>query len=226
MQQADLHNAFEKWKTCLIVPTYNNDGTLGQLLEAIQELTDKVIVVNDGSSDSTAEILHPFENKFTICHHKVNKGKGHALKTGFIKALEMGFERAITIDSDGQHKLSDLPVFFENLALHPDAMLVGSRNMEQENVPGTSSFGHKFSNFWYKVMTGNELPDTQSGYRLYPLAPLKDKKLYTTKYELEMELIVRMQWWGVEVIPVPIDVYYPPDDERVTHFRKIPDFSR
>lgn len=226
MQTTDIQKAFAQWKICLVVPTYNNAGTLRQLLQEIEELTSQVIIVNDGSTDSTAAILADFEELFTVCFHPVNKGKGHALKTGFEKAIALGFERAITIDSDGQHKLSDLPTFIKNLEQHPDAMLVGSRNMEQENVPGTSSFGHKFSNFWYKVMTGTELPDTQSGYRLYPLAPLKGKKLYTAKYELEMELIVRMQWWGVEVIPIPIDVYYPPDEQRVTHFRKVPDFSR
>ena len=98
--------------------------------------------------------------------------------------------------------------------------------MTQEAVPGTSSFGHKFSNFWYSVITGRKLPDTQSGYRLYPLKLIKNRHFYTTKYELEMEALVRLSWQDIPVIPVPIDVYYPPGEERITHFRKVPDFTR
>ncbi|MEZ4947953.1 MAG: DUF2062 domain-containing protein [Saprospiraceae bacterium] len=226
MQHPDLQSQFDQWNLCIIVPTYNNDGTLEDLLAELKQVTRNVIVINDGSTDKTPVILKQFESDFLIHHQAKNQGKGVALKTGFDLAFKKGYKRAITIDSDGQHRVSDLPVFIENLKMNPDAMLVGSRNMEQENVPGTSSFGHKFSNFWYQIMTGNKLPDTQSGYRLYPLEPMQGKKIFTTKYELEMELVVRMNWWGVDVIPIPIDVYYPPDDERVTHFRKVPDFSR
>jgi hypothetical protein len=102
---------------------------------------------------------------------------------------------------------------------------MGSRNMEQEGVPGKSSFGNKFSNFWFKVETGLTLPDTQTGFRLYPLAPLKRMSLFTTKFETEIEVIVKMAWKDVPIIPINIQVIYD-KDERVTHFRPFRDFTR
>lgn len=217
---------FDRWKTCVLIPTYNNAATLGEVIDSVLRYTNSIIVVNDGSTDQTAEILKQYETRITVHHLLQNGGKGLALRKGFEIAIEKGYQRAITLDSDGQHRSSDLPKFLDALEQHPNALLVGARNMTQENVPGTSSFGHKFSNFWYQVMTGRSLPDTQSGYRLYPLEAMKKMRFYTTKYELEMETLVRLSWQDIEVLPVPIDVHYPPEGERVTHFRKVPDFTR
>lgn len=150
-----------------------------------------------------------------------------ALRTGFNKAIALGYNYAITIDSDGQHFAKDLPLFLDKLETEGPALIMGSRNMAgTAHVPGKSSFGHKFSNFWYKVETGIDCPDTQTGYRLYPLKPIGDLRLFTRKYELEIEVIVRLAWGGVKVSSVPISVYYPPKEERITHFRPFKDFSR
>jgi uncharacterized protein (DUF2062 family) len=102
---------------------------------------------------------------------------------------------------------------------------MGSRNMEQEGVPGKSSFGNKFSNFWFLVETGWKLPDTQTGFRIYPLKRLKNKRFFTKKFEFEIEIIVRLAWQGAKIIPVPIRVKYDPN-ERVSHFRPGRDFFR
>jgi len=98
--------------------------------------------------------------------------------------------------------------------------------MEQSTVPGKSSFGHKFSNFWYKVETGIDLPDTQSGYRLYPVKKLKDIRYITNRFEFEIEVIVRAAWAGISVTHVPVSVIYFPKETRVSHFRPVRDFTR
>lgn len=98
--------------------------------------------------------------------------------------------------------------------------------MDQATIPGKSSFGHKFSNFWFKVETGKECPDTQSGFRLYPLQLLKDTKFITCKYEFEIEVIVRAAWRGIAIDSVPVTVYYEPKETRISHFRPFQDFSR
>ncbi len=98
--------------------------------------------------------------------------------------------------------------------------------MDQSSVPGKSSFGNKFSNFWFRLETGFNPPDTQSGFRLYPLEPLSKMKFFTRKYEFEIEVMVRAAWRGVNVCSVPVRVYYPPAEERVSHFRPFKDFSR
>jgi hypothetical protein len=139
--------------------------------------------------------------------------------------LNLGFKNAISIDSDGQHLPSDIPLFIETAAQNPGALLMGSRNMEQDGVPGKSSFGNKFSNFWFKLETGLTLPDTQTGFRLYPLEPLKKITLFTTKFETEIEVIVKLAWNDVPILPINIQVIYD-KDERVTHFRPFRDFTR
>lgn len=208
---------------CVIVPTYNNPKTLKKVLDSILDFTPNVIVVNDGSTDSTSEILKQY-SQLTQIHHPKNLGKGRALRNGFRKAIEKDFEYAITIDSDGQHFASDIPVFLEEIYNNPNSLLIGSRNMTQENVPKKSSFGNKFSNFWFKFETGIKLDDTQSGFRLYPLR-LLPKKFYTNKFEFEIEVIVRAAWKGVVVKNIPIQVLYDPA-ERVSHFRPFKDFTR
>lgn len=208
---------------CVIVPTYNNQKTLKKVLDSILDFTTNVIIVNDGSTDSTSEILKSY-SQLTQIHHPKNLGKGRALRNGFRKALELDFEYAITIDSDGQHFAADIPVFLEAIQDEPNSLLIGSRNMTQENVPKKSSFGNKFSNFWFKFETGIKLDDTQSGFRLYPLR-LLPKRFYTNKFEFEIEVIVRAAWKGITVKNIPIQVLYDPA-ERVSHFRPFQDFTR
>ncbi|OXB01301.1 glycosyltransferase [Flavobacterium oncorhynchi] len=208
---------------CVIVPTYNNQKTLKKVLDSILDFTSNVIIVNDGSTDQTNEILKQYHH-LTQIHHPKNLGKGRALRNGFRKAIEQNFEYAITIDSDGQHFASDIPVFIEAIQKEPNSLLIGSRNMTQENVPKKSSFGNKFSNFWFKFETGIVLEDTQSGFRLYPLK-LIPKQFYTNKFEFEIEVIVRSAWKGIVVKNIPIQVLYDPA-ERVSHFRPFRDFTR
>jgi len=208
---------------CVIVPTYNNHKTLKKVLDSILDFTQNVIIVNDGSTDTTNEILKQY-SELTQIHHPKNLGKGRALRNGFRKAIEMNFEYAITIDSDGQHFASDIPNFIQEIQNEPNSLLIGSRNMTQENVPKKSSFGNKFSNFWFKFETGIVLEDTQSGFRLYPLR-LIPKQFYTNKFEFEIEVIVRSAWKGIAVKNIPIQILYDPV-ERVSHFRPFKDFTR
>ncbi|MEX2590079.1 MAG: DUF2062 domain-containing protein [Chitinophagales bacterium] len=220
-----IDDKMEALGAVVLLPTYNNAAKLPAVLEDILNYTHHILVVNDGSTDNTRQILKKYPD-LEILHFGQNQGKGMALRKGFEKALELGYRYAISIDSDGQHLAKDMPVFLDKIEENPGVLLVGARNMLQENVPGTSSFGHKFSNFWYRIETGIDLPDTQSGYRLYPIEQLSKMRFFTSKYEFEIEVLVRAAWAGIKVLPVPIEVYYPPQEERISHFRKVPDFTR
>ena len=204
------------------MPTYNNGGTLRDVVERVLNYCDDVIVVNDGCTDNSAEILASFGNLITVVDYGKNRGKGYALKQGFEKAKALGFDYALTIDSDGQHFPEDIPLFIEALKQHPDALIVGSRNLNQENMPGGNTFANKFSNFWFKIQTGISLPDTQTGNRLYPLHKLPH--ILSARYEAELSLLVFSAWRGTDLIPIQINVCYPED--RVTHFRPFWDFFR
>lgn len=226
IQNQNITEAFNSLGVCVIIPTYNNAATIEDVIKSVLQYTQNVLVINDGSTDDTRKIIAEIPNIYTV-NYEPNRGKGWALRTGFKKAIELGYQYAITIDSDGQHFANDLPVFIKKLQEEGPALIMGARNMSTaENVPVKSSFGNKFSNFWYKVETGIALPDTQTGYRLYPLEPISKMRFFTKKYEFEIEVIVRLAWAGVKVVSVPITVYYPPAEERISHFRPFKDFSR
>lgn len=207
---------------CVVMPTYNNGGTLRDVVERVLKYCDSVIVVNDGCTDNSPEILNALSDRVTVVDYGRNRGKGYALKQGFRKAKALGFDYAITIDSDGQHFPEDIPLFLDALQQHPGALIVGSRNLNQENMPGKNTFANKFSNFWFKIQTGINLPDTQTGYRLYPLRRLP--RIFSARYEAELSLLVFSAWRGTDLVPIKVNVFYPED--RVTHFRPFWDFFR
>ncbi|MDK7674775.1 glycosyltransferase family 2 protein [Weeksella virosa] len=223
--QAITTKLFDKYRVCVIIPTYNNYKTLAKVIDGVLDFTENVLVVNDGSTDDTNKILSKYK-KISIIHIQINTGKGNALKCGFRWAKEKNYSFAITIDSDGQHYADDLPVFLERLDQKKgeQILLIGNRNMTQEGIPKKSSFGNNFSNFWFWFETGIKLEDTQSGYRLYPVEKLP-KRLYTQKFEFEIEVIVRLAWRRVTIEHVPVKVLYDMN-ERVSHFRPFWDFAR
>ena len=232
---------------CVVIPTYNNGGTIGRVVEETLAECDDVIVVNDGSTDATASILSGFNGIILVTLTK-NSGKGAALKAGFRKAMDMGFAYAITLDGDGQHYPKEISRFLQANREHPWSLIVGSRQSHNgalgfaacyhrdarlprcenrlEGQPEGSRFANQFSNFWFWVQTGRKLSDTQTGYRLYPLKRLHGLSLLTSRYEAELELLVFASWHGVELVEIPVDVYYPPKEERVSHFRPGKDFAR
>ena len=224
MNLSEVRNAISEKKICVLIPTYNNEKTLKRVVDGVLDYTEDIIVVNDGSTDSTREILRSY-SQIEVIDLPENKGKGNGLKIGFRKAKELGYDYAITIDSDGQHYPDDIPVFVEALLNEKeDVLLIGNRNMSQDGIPKKSSFGNRFSNFWFWFETGIKLEDTQSGYRLYPLHKIP-KKYCTPKFEFEIEIIVRTAWRHVPVKNVPVKVLYDPA-ERVSHFRPFKDFTR
>lgn len=220
-QKALLHDR----GICVVIPTYNNAGTIADVVSGTLAECLDVIVVNDGSTDNTGSILRQIEG-ITLVDYAQNRGKGYALKKGFEEALQQGFAYAITLDGDGQHYPKDIRQFLQANLDHPGALIIGNRNMEGVERSKGSSFANKFSNFWFYIQTGRKLSDTQTGYRLYPLKKLHGLSLLTSRYEAELELLVFSSWHGVDLIPIPIEVYYPPREERVSHFRPAKDFTR
>lgn len=213
---------------CVVIPTYNNAATLRDVVERTFRQVRNIVVVNDGSTDGTAAVLAELQQQLplTVVCFPANRGKGSALVAGFRKARELGFRYAVTIDSDGQHYPEDIPLLIRAAAEHPDAIIVGSRDFAGKEISGSSLFANKFSNFWLAVQTGRRLPDTQTGFRLYPLHKLYGMGWITSRYEAELELLVYAFWHGVEAVSVPVNVYYPPREERVSHFRPGRDFLR
>ena len=210
---------------CVIIPTYNNAGTISKVLDEVLKYSQDVIVVNDGCTDGTSKILAKYTGRIDTIIFPKNRGKGAALKAGFELAAGQGYSAAVTIDADGQHLPSDLPAFFEAAEKNPGAMIVGIREeLTAENKSGGSTFANRFSNFWFMLQTWVRLKDTQCGYRLYPLKKVHTIKFITSRYEAELELLVFLAWRGAKFVQLPVTVLYPED--RVSHFRPLVDFGR
>jgi uncharacterized protein (DUF2062 family) len=183
-----------------------------------------VIVVDDGSGPETKAILAGIDGLHVVTHD-VNRGKGAALRTGLDEAHRRGFTHAVSMDSDGQHLPHDVPRLIEAAREHPNAIVLGVRDLRAAGAGPGSRFGCVNSNFWTWVLTGTWLPDTQTGFRCYPVAPLAELAFDCTKFDFEIEVLVRGAWSGVELRSLPIDVKYFTPEERVSHMKGI-DYAR
>lgn len=234
MQDCGVNTATQEQKArlrsrgiCVIIPTYNNAGTIVDVVSRALAQCHDVIVVCDGCTDNTLQLLRAMPTPPVIVELPQNSGKGSALKKGFEHALKAGFAYAITLDGDGQHFPEDIPVFLEANIKNPGALIVGQRkNLDSMQRSKGSRFANSFSNFWFAVQTGHYLKDTQTGYRLYPLKKLYGLSFLTSRYEAELELMVFASWHGVKLVSEPVNVFYPAPEERVSHFKPAKDFTR
>lgn len=222
----DATTIMKKYRIGVVIATYDNAGTIANVVRRVEAITRDIIVVDDGCTDNTLALLQQLDVPPHIVTYKPNRGKGHALVQGFKKAMQLGWDYVITLDSDGQHFPEDLPQLVAAWTQHKDALIVGERGTGHLNMPRGNTMANKFSNFWFTVQTGIQLNDTQTGFRLYPLKRLRWLGITTSRYEAELEMLVFAAWHGIEIVPVKVRVYYPPQGERVTHFRPWADFGR
>ena len=203
-----------------VIPVYNNGATVLQVALESLEYVRNVLVVDDGSTDVDVAALfkdHPVK----VLQLEQNCGKGKALLAGLDYLKQRKARWMITIDADGQHKPEDilrlLPELMDKTAQN---IVIGVRDFSVPNVPAGSKFGRKFSNFWIRVECGVNLADTQSGFRAYPVDLISQMKFRGCRYDFEVEVLTRAVWGGLGIREVPIQVIYPPPEERVSHFNK------
>lgn len=213
-------------KLCILIPTYNNSATLKKVIESALEAGYDVVAVNDGSTDGTQQILKGFGERIHTVSYTPNRGKGYAIGKGLKEAYRLGYTHAVTMDSDGQHKVCDVPNLVKEAEQHPDALVVGERELKGVERTAGSSFANKFANFWFTVQTLRSGIDTQSGFKLYPLKKVHGIHIMGNRYEGELELLVKSAWRLTEIRSAKVTAYYPPKSERVSHFRPGRDFMR
>ncbi len=227
MTAEDCRTGLKRRGICVIIPTFNNAGTVAGVVTRAQDFCSDVIVVADGCTDGTGGILSSLPHPPDTLVLPRNTGKGNALREGFRHARQSGFAYAITLDADGQHFPEDIPLFLEGNRRHPDSIIVGRRTgLDRADRSASSRFANSFSNFWFFCQTLVPLKDTQTGFRLYPLNRLPGLRFLTSRYEAELELLVFAAWRGTRLVSRDVRVFYPPREERVSHFRPVRDFAR
>jgi len=203
-------------KIVVVIPVYNHSKSLRSVVMQALEVHNNIIVVDDGSTDVVSDLLAGLSVR--VIRHEKNRGKGVAIMTGAKEARRLGMTHIVTIDADGQHDPSDIRYFIPVIKRYPNAIVVGNRAFQSNNVPGKSRFGRVFSNFWMRLQTGQILKDTQSGFRAYPLAALNRLKLREHRFSFEVEVLVKAAWAGIGLREVDISVYYPSVKDRISHF--------
>lgn len=210
----------------IIIPVYNHGQTLPEVVASALGLGIPVIVVDDGSTDNGHLEIQQTDG-VQLIRHQNNQGKGAALITGFKAAYAGDAQWAITLDADGQHHPEDAETLMAAIPPSGRPIVVGCRQeMLDAGAPWTSRFGRGFSNFWVRLSGGPPTRDTQSGFRIYPLPEVLHLNVRARRYQYEIEVLVKAAWQGMSVIESPIRVTYPPEGQRVSHFRPFVDFCR
>jgi len=207
-------------KHCILIPCYNHPTTVAAVARAALA-HGPVLLVDDGSTDP----LPPLP-EVTLIRLEKNGGKGGALRAGFEHAARLGYTHAITMDADGQHFAEDLPKFIAAARAQPDALIVGVRDFFAAGCPTHRRRSNAVSTFWFRIESGVRLPDTQCGFRCYPVALTQRLKARSQRYAFELEFMVRASWTGVALVPVPVKCSYEPDQIRRSHFRPVVDLER
>jgi len=212
-------------RCAVIIPVFNHGLTVAAVVREALQLGLPVLVVDDGSTDATAAELKPFAD-LHLLRHEVNLGKGAALLTGFAEAAKLA-DWAITMDADGQHRPEDAVPLMAALPGSGPVLVVGCRQgMSGANVPWTSRFGRKFSNFWVWVAGGPRLQDSQSGFRIYPLPEVLGLGVKARRFQFEVEVLVKARRQALPVIELPVRVIYQERSQRISHFHPFLDFFR
>ncbi len=222
MCPTDGRNAERVW---VAIPVFNNRDTVRAVVAACTAVVPTVVVVDDGSTDAdVAGLLAGLD--VTLLKHDRNQGKGAAILTASRFIEERGGSYMITLDADGQHDPGDIRKFLPLLPGEENAVVVGIRDFNTENVPASSRFGRAFANFWLRVETGEVLDDCQSGFRAYPVRHLNRLRFRGAHYDFEAEVLAKAAWAGLTFTPVGIGVRYPKAGERVSSFRPFLDNLR
>jgi len=212
-------------RCAIVIPVYNHEATVADVVRQSLALGYPVFVVDDGSTDGTYERIRDIPS-ITILRHAQNSGKGAALLTGFAEAAKIA-DWAATLDADGQHRPEDVPRLFAAVPEGNRPIVVGRREgMQAEHVPWASRFGRRFSNLWVQASGGPAVSDTQSGMRLYPLPETLNLPVRARRFQFEVEVLVKARWYGMLVKEAPIHVFYAPKNERISHYRGFVDFMR
>jgi len=214
--------------TCVIVPVYNHEAAIEQVIEKLKPFKLPCILVNDGSSEACTTLLQKIAKQqsewISLIERPINGGKGAAVIDGFIAAIEQGFSHAIQIDADGQHQFNDISVFIKASKEFPDRLIAGKPIFDL-SVPKKRLYGRQFTNLWIWINTLSfTIADGMCGFRCYPLAAV-NKVLSSTKVgqrmDFDIDIIVRLYWQGVDVINIETEVQYPMDG--VSHFKMLQD---
>lgn len=203
-----------------LVPCYGAKDTVAAVVSGAREHVDKVLVIDDGSRDESASRAE--QSGAQVISHPRNRGKGAALREGFAELASQGFTHVVTLDADGQHLASEIPVLVERAELHPERIIIGARCRDGvHEIAPLKRWANDFADGWVERASGERILDTQSGFRIYPLESLANilaKEVRGRHFEFESEVLILAIRRDLKIETVDVQVYYPPPEERHSHY--------
>lgn len=211
-------------KFAVLIPALDCGRTIGSVVAGARAQVESVLVVNDGSVDATSALARAAGAE--VIDHAHCQGKGAALLSGFQRLRQEGFDYAITVDGDGQHLPGEIGKLLAVARANPEAIVIGERVLEGVEVAPLRLFGNRFANRWVEIACGRQIPDTQSGFRGYPLSRTLALGVRSRRFSFETEVLIRAARAGLDILSLPVAVYYPPAAERISHYRPFVDTLR
>lgn len=208
----------------VVIPALNCAETVGAVVAGVRRYVPWVVVVDDGSTDATA--ARAAAAGAEVVRHPIRRGKGAALQTGMQRLLQRGVERVLTMDGDGEHVPDQVPLLLQASEAAPAALIIGVRRVDPALVSPARAFGNRFANRWVAIAAGQALPDTQSGFRVYPLRATLGLRVRARHFGFETEVLIRAIRAGVPIRSVAVQTAYRPLGERRSHFRPFLDTVR
>jgi glycosyltransferase involved in cell wall biosynthesis len=210
----------------VLFPAYNEAATIRDLVERALRIVPNVVVVDDGSIDATVSQLKGLP--ITLLRNERNLGKAASLWKGFDHALALGAKAIVTLDGDGQHDPGDIARLLTTARRFPDSIVIGARLHDRQNFPPRRYYANQFARFGISWAAGYPIADTQSGFRVYPAALLRQltrRAVSWNGFVFESEILIAAGSIGVQSIAVPIPGIYP-KQARASHFRPVSDIAR
>ncbi|MCI4662264.1 MAG: glycosyltransferase family 2 protein [Neomegalonema sp.] len=214
-------------KLAALIPAHNEILTLREVVLATRRHIETVIVIDDGSSDGSAEAIADLDVR--LIRETQNLGKGVRLAQGFDLAAREGFSHVLTLDADGQHDPEDIPAFAAKAAEHPEALILGDRSGDMAQMPARRKHGIRFGNFFIGWASRQPIQDAQCGMRVYPMAlwqRLEIPKRRKQGFLFETAVLLYGAEAGARFVSVPVAARYEGFVQRPSHFHPIRDFLK
>lgn len=228
MQADELYLELIVFRPCVLIPVYNHERAIGEVVRGVLAHNVPCLLVDDGSSPGCAAVLDQIAadapTQVMLLRHRDNEGKGRAVLTGIYHAARKGYSHVLQIDADGQHCIDDIPHFLDESSINPAALIVGCP-IYDESVPPIRLYGRYLTHVWVWINTlSTHIKDSMCGFRIYPVMPvlnLMQRHKLGARMTFDTEVLVRMFWEGSAVVNMPTRVSYPKDG--VSHFRALSD---
>jgi glycosyltransferase involved in cell wall biosynthesis len=193
-------------RVCALVPAFNEAGTIAEVVSGVQPHVAAVLVVDDGSTDGTAERASAAGAR--VVSHARNQGKGHAVRTGLADVLREPFTHVLLIDGDMQHRPTDVPRLIDAMRTSGADLVVGARVFDKTQMPTSRYYSNVIGSWALSGFIGSPIRDSQSGFRLIRCDALRGMALSATGYEVETEMLIRLARRGARMTSVPVTLSY------------------